>query len=154
MSPEEELRARPSFEQASREYLAMLDEMRQALSTIVPTLEWKTPGATQDKATAGCHKPFGDVKGSTTGYYDTGGGRGGVPDEYWPQALQTVTEIAKRHGFTEVITVVDKPGHHVVDLYDNREATLQFLTEVNTIIGINGACFLKEEARTSPPSGS
>ena len=55
MSPEEELRARPSFEQASREYLAMLDEMRHSLLTtaLIVTLNWIFHGCDRGRARSG-----------------------------------------------------------------------------------------------------
>jgi len=45
LTPLEQLRARPTFEQATAGYVQMLTEMRAALTALVPTLRWDHPSA-------------------------------------------------------------------------------------------------------------
>jgi hypothetical protein len=153
VNPEEQLRARPSFEQATADYLAMLDQMRTAISGIVPTLHWKTARSFQD-GSAFCGEPFTDVPGTSTAAYDAGVGEGGIPDADWPRVEQAVIEIAKKHGFTTVTPLVSKTGDHVLDIHGPWGARLELGSEVNTVLGIFGACFLHENARNGSPTPS
>ena len=143
MTPEEQLRTRPSFAAAQDGYLSMLADMRRTLSDELPALVWRTE-APQREDTALCKEPFTKVAGATSAIYSSGHATGAVPDADWPKALSAVEEIAKNNGFTRVVTVVDRPGKHVVSIYDDYAAEVMFSTEVNTVLGVFGACFLTD----------
>jgi hypothetical protein len=156
MTLEEQLRSRPTFEQAGRDYLAMLDEMRQALSALVPTLKWTPSRSTQD-GTSACSAPFTDVPGSDRANYVAGTGEGNIPDQDWPRAAQALKDIARRHGFTTAVGVVDstaqpdRPAHRVLDIYDeHRDGSVEFGSLYNTTLTVYGACFLHEAAHPGP----
>jgi hypothetical protein len=149
MTPQEQLRTRPTFETAQDGYLRMLTDMRTALSAQVATLAWSDDAPSRED-TALCREPFTKVQGATSAIYTSGDATGAVPDADWPQALSAVAEIAKDHGFTRVVTVVDKPGKHVVSIYDDYAAEVMFGTEVNTGLGVFGACFIAEAATSGP----
>jgi hypothetical protein len=147
-SPEEELRSRPSYEQAGREYLVMLEAMRAEISAAVPSLRWKTEKSYEDETRAGCAEPYAGLNG-TTGFFDTGDATGAVPDADWPAVVEIVTRIGAEHGFTQIVTLVDQPGHHVVNLYDGYESRIRMGTKVGTTLAVFGACFLEESVRAS-----
>ena len=143
MTPQEQLRDRPSFEVAEQQYLAMLGDMRTALSAQVSTLTWLTDAPSRD-GLAGCKKPFDTVTGAQSAIFTSGSARGAIPDAQWPAALSAVTEIASSHGFARVVTVVDEPGNHVVSIYDDAAAEVSFGTQANTVLDVYGACFLTQ----------
>ncbi len=146
MTPEEQLRARPSFAQAERDYLGMLSEMRTALSGTDPSLRWREDAPSRE-GRAGCGAPFDVVADAESANYTSGHAAGAIPDDLWPAALGEVERIASSHGFTRTVTVVDEPGNHVVSIYDEYAAEVTFGTRVNTVLGVIGGCFL-----TDPPS--
>lgn len=154
MSPEQQLRSRPSFEHAGREYIAMLDEMRRGLSEVVPSLTWRTAGAAEDLGKAGCREPFAGIDGSISGYYDTGAALGGISDADWPRAVAVVTEIGKRYGFVTIVNLGNKPGNHVISVSDGRGAKIEFGSIVDTTLAVFGACFLEESVLRSGSSPS
>lgn len=147
MTPEEQLRVRPSFETAAADYITMLDEMRTELSRLVPTLEWDTAGSAQE-GSALCREPFTDIEPALVGGFTSGSATGSIPDQTWPAALKTLTEIAARYGFTDVVVIVDKPGHHVVSFYDEYVAEVQLGTKLDTTLDVYGACFIAEHEET------
>jgi hypothetical protein len=149
ITPQEQLRTRPSFETAQDGYLRMLTDMRTALSAQVATLAWIDDAPSRD-GLAGCKKPFDAVSGAQSAVFTSGSARGAIPDTDWPSALSAVTQIAACHGFTKVVTVVDKPGNHVMSIYDDYAAEVMFGTEVNTVLDVFGACFIAEAAISGP----
>ena len=144
MTPEEQLRARPTFEQAEREYLAMLQEMRTALSAVVPALRWRRDTPRQSDRAA-CRPPFTDVRGADAGTYDSGDAFGAIPDADWLRARQAVTDIAARHGFTTLNELTAKPGNHVIDVIGSWGQTVQLGTAENTTLVVLGPCLLHED---------
>ncbi len=146
MTPEEQLRARPSFEQLEREYLAMLDEMRAALSGVVPALRWRTPRSSVRGGSL-CREPFTTVDGAAIGDYDSGSALGNVPDADWPRAVQVVAGIAARHGLTQLTPLTDRPGDHVVNISGPWGQSLEFGTAVDTTLAVFGPCLLHASAR-------
>lgn len=152
MSPEEELRARPSFEQAGREYVTMLDEMRADLSRVAPGLVWKTPGSAQ-KGSSLCGKPFSDIDGVQSAAYDSGDATGPIPDAAWPAAVDALKAVGQRYGFVTVTPIVDVPGRHEVAVHDGRGASVELGTQKNTTLVVLGACFLTEKAKGTTTPG-
>lgn len=138
-----QLEERRSFDVAKADNLALLSELRTALSGAVPTLAWiKTEPEVDGES--GCSEPeFADVSGASHATFDSGGAMGGISDADWPKAWAAVQEVAAKRGFGDPKILVDKAGQHVVSLYDADGTELSINSEVNTAMSIYGACHLK-----------
>ena len=147
VTPEDQLRSRPTFQQASQDYIALLTEVTKAVTAISPTVTWPAAPPRQDGGSL-CAKPFTDIAGahSATFSFEEANGRRAlvkaIPDADWPRVKTTFVDIAKRHGFTTVTMDVDQPGRHEMTIADQYGATVEFGTIEGTSIGVFGACFL------------
>jgi hypothetical protein len=117
-------------------------------STAAPHLPWDKPRPVRDGRSM-CAQPFTDVPGTDSAAYLGGPAWGNIPDDVWAPVSQTVIGIAARHGFTEVIRLVDKPGHHVMEIYDSYGSHVSLATRLGTSLTLYGGCFLNEPA---PPT--
>ena len=146
MDVEEQLRARPTFEQASQDYVALLTEITAAITAVSPTVKW--PGTPPQPGPSACAAPFTKVTGASQAEFDFLSANGGstgvaaIPDADWPRVRTTFTDIAKKHGFTTVKLDIDKPGRHELTLGDQYGASVQLGTIEGTSLGLSGACFL------------
>lgn len=127
--------------QARADYLALLTEVRAALSAVTPGLRWRTTEPVIDSET-GCKTPFDRVPGATIALADSGGAYGGIPDADWARAWSAVKEVAAKHGFGDEHALLDRPGDHQMSVYDAEGAELSVGTGVNTVATIYGACHL------------
>lgn len=153
MTPEEQLRARPTFEQAGQNYITTLQEMQRTISTLVPGLTWAGPPPGLKSGGSFCEAPYTDVPGARSGDYLAGAGDKPFPDESWPQISTALTDIARRHGFTKVTMKVDQPGRHEVEIADQYGASVTFGSIGSTSVAVFGACFL-DAAHHAQPSSS
>jgi len=157
-TPMQQLRARPSFEQASAGYVTMLLEMRAALTALVPDLHWVS---SVPKVSGGslCDVPFSKIDGAGTVSY-TDHAEGAIPEAQWPQAWQQVITIAAKHGFTAT-QVLDVPTPspttggppsrtHVAYIGDAWDGNFEIQTQIDTVLGIDSPCLLHEAA--DPPA--
>ena len=152
MTPEERLRARPSFEQATAGYVQMLTEMRAALARIVPDLRWEHPAPVVN-GSAGCLPPFSDIPGvATVDYGHDSFGR--IPEDRWPEALQEITTIAAQYHFaapqTLSVPAASRPGAippRIVYFHDPWGGNFSFQTEVNTILSVQSPCLRLADGR-------
>jgi Lipoprotein confined to pathogenic Mycobacterium len=154
MTPEQQLRTRPGFEQATTGYVQMLTQMRTALQAITPTLQWDHPTPVIDDG-ALCGDPFTGIKGAETIFYSSDA-TGRVPEAHWPQALQALTTIAARHHFTSPQALSfsptptsEAPQHHVIFLNDPWGGNISIMVEVNTVIQVYSPCLLHDSANGS-----
>ena len=150
MTPEEQLRARPTFEQATAGYVTMLTEMRAALMPLSPDLRWKNPAPIIDGQGL-CSAPFTKVPGAASIDYSNDA-LGRIPEDRWPDALQEITTIAARYRFgapqTLSVPAASTPGalpRHVVYFHDPWGGNLSFMTEVNTILRVSSPCLRHED---------
>ena len=151
--PLAELKQRPRYERAAAEYLAMLDEMRLALTQITPSLHWSTPKSTTP-GPSGCYPPFDEIEGAASGTFESGTGSGSIPDADWPRAVETLKAIAAKHRFTPVQTVVNTPGRHIVALKDSWGGSLELGTQTDTTLGLISGCFIQEHPVVYRPDPS
>jgi hypothetical protein len=148
MDPLQQLRARPTFEQAEHDYLALLDQIRAAVSAAVPSLIWQSPKAIRF-GQAMCAAPYTDIPGTNNADYDGGYTKGNIPDDVWPTLSRTVIDLAAQHGFTHVIPLVDKPGRHTLVIWDDHDAHLELGTLAAATLTLFGGCFLTAAAHPS-----
>lgn len=155
MFPEQELKSRPTFEEASVTYIGILEEMRAEISRLAPTVRWRRSPATQTDE-SGCSRPFNGVPRATSGTFDTGGAVGGIPEDQWAAARDGLTAIAAQHGFTGVVVLRDVPGEHTVSFLDLLGAEIMVVTTSrHASLGLLGSCFLSTTTRNwSTPSPS
>ena len=143
MDERAELEQRRSYAEARADSLALLVELRSAVSEVVPSLSWLTTEPEVD-GESGCGEPeFRDISDASHATFDSGGAKGAISDADWPRAWAAVQEVAAKKGFGDPNIVVDKPGHHVASIYDDDGAELSVNTKVNTAVSIYGACHLK-----------
>lgn len=143
------LASRPTFEAAETDYLALLDEARQAVVATSPQVTFAGVPTRADETL--CKAPFDTVEGRRSGLYRIDGqGQGAISDDEWPAALAAVTTVARAHGFGEPKAIKDEPGEHQVAFYGRYDEELSFGTKVNTTLGIYGACFLLAASHPSP----
>lgn len=132
------LHQRSSYEEADAAYRKLFEQLTDVLVTshgVRPT-GWKL-----ETGNAGC-SDFPNVGGRTT-YYSMRGETGPITDAQWPAAVENLRAIARPAGFSDIATVVDKPGNHEVAFGNPQDhARIVFGTAVNTILSIEGSCHL------------
>ncbi|GAB3270732.1 LppA family lipoprotein [Kineosporia babensis] len=140
----EELQARPSFEQAEKDYRALLKEVQDAVSELAPNVRWNSDEITQIGLSF-CSRPYADVKGAESAIYTAGNGGVGAPsDEVWPEVKAKVSAIAEQYGFTVGGSLKDEPGNAMLVLRDSTGASLKLGFVENTTLSVYGSCALHE----------
>lgn len=142
MDPRKQLEARRTASVAQADNLALLAEVRAALSEVAPNLRWRTPEPAVE-AGSGCKEPFTQVEGAGTLSLESGGALGAVPEADWDRAWAAVKAVAAKRGYGDERTLLDKPGEHQVSIYDKDGSELSVGTGVNTVASIYGACYLE-----------
>ena len=145
MTPEQKLLARPTFEQASREYLVMLTEMRTAISRIAPNLQWEKDPFQDGESL--CERPYTKIKGATHGIFSSGDAQGAIADADWPAVVTAVSGIAAQYRFTRVQGLVDKPGNHRLVMHDSWGGTVEMGSIIDSSLVVYSPCLLTESAR-------
>ena len=135
------LDSRRSEAEAKRDNLALLTEVREALSQVNPDLRWSTPEPAVDSGSL-CKEPFDAVDGAGTLNLTAGGAFGAIPDADWPRAWAAVKEVAAKRGYGDEHTLKDEPGAHQMSVYDKDGSELSVGTGVNTVATIYGGCYL------------
>lgn len=143
MDARAQLEGRRTYAQARADNLALLGELRTAVSQAAPSLVWLTAAPEVD-GESGCIEPqFDKISDASHATFDSGGARGAISDAEWTKAWAAVQDVAGKKGFKDPNVLTDKPGHHVVSLYDADGAELSINSKVNTTMSIYGACHLK-----------
>ncbi|CAN7180179.1 LppA family lipoprotein [Knoellia sp. LjRoot47] len=137
----QQLDSRRSEAEAQRDNLALLAEVREALTRVNPALEWRTPEPTVESGSL-CKEPFDAVDGAGTLNLTSGGALGAIPDADWPRAWAAVKEVAAKRGYGDEHTLKDEPGGHQMSVYDEDGSELSVGTGVNTTATVFGACYL------------
>lgn len=141
-----DLMKRPDIDQVTAQYEEMYGQIRAALSSAFPALQWRQTG---------------QLTGSACGFKYSGldaddeqrnlpnwMAPGSIPDEQWGQALQIVQDIARKNGFADgPIVVKNQPGDHYVSFYDNYSAALTFGSAVNLGFSLGTGCHLTAVAK-------
>jgi hypothetical protein len=146
-TPEQRLMARPTVEQVSQEYLAVLGEIRAAVSGIVPDLRWEETSPKYTPST--CDPPYAEVEGAISAVFASGHGLGTIPDSSWPKVVTAVTQVAEHHRFTEVDRLVEKPGHYALMIFDRWGGSITVGSDAGeyTSVSLFSACLLLDRAR-------
>ncbi|MFI7589177.1 LppA family lipoprotein [Spongisporangium articulatum] len=141
-SAQAQLQARPSYEAAEADYLAMLNEMRAAFNAVNPDLLWlDKPGVFNEGF---CAPPFSDVDQAASANYDSGDAAGELTPAQWEQAAQGVAAVGARHGFTHVERLKNGPSQFYVVLHGRWDDKVEFGYEANRVVlSVYGACFIR-----------
>lgn len=138
----QQLEARRSAAEAQRDNLALLAEVRTALSEVTPSLRWRTEAPAVESGSL-CKKPFDEVDGSTSQVLTSGGAFGAIPDADWARAWDAVKAVAAERGYGKEHVLLDKAGEHQASLYDEDGSELSVGTGTNTVASIYGGCYLE-----------
>lgn len=74
-----------------------------------------------------------------------------IPDDAWPTALDQVTTLLEGEGFTDVLTMHDEPGHHVVYFRRPDGAGVRLGTQNASSVGLDTACHPLPARSTGAP---
>lgn len=79
--------------------------------------------------------------------------RSGDPilDEAWPAVLEEVTTLLQSEGFTDLLTMHDEPGHHLVYFRRPDGADVRFGSEEASTFAISTACHPLPATSTGAP---
>ncbi|GAA3594090.1 hypothetical protein GCM10022223_06350 [Kineosporia mesophila] len=149
---EKELQSRPSYEQGSKDYLAMLAEMRGVFDELAPDLKW-TQKEPAEVSSGICAPPFQKIEAAESGTFEAGYAQGSTPDAAWPEAKQKLIDIAAQYGFTVVNELRDAPQDRAITISNGQDGTVEFGDYGNTTLAVNGSCLLHENATSGNPSG-
>jgi hypothetical protein len=138
-----ELQARPNIDEITQRYDEMRAVIRERLATGIGIGPWIKD---DENSRAGC----GDYPDVDQRFKESRGlalwaVEAAIPDEKWPDAVRIFAEIAGGYGFGDMITVVDRPGHHQVSLSDSFGAELRLGTKVHITLGASTGCHLRKE---------
>lgn len=139
-----ELEGRARYAEALAADLALLDELRVALSAKAPGLSWRLPKSNLETETSCGETEFEGLGAEASrALLTAGGARGAITDEEWPAAYKAFLEVAGKRGFGDPNVLADQPGKHVVSIYDKEGAEVSLGTEIGTSLSFYGACHLK-----------
>lgn len=146
----EELRARPSVEDAAAELEAFLAEVRGRMESRLGLGGWTkfTEGSR-----SGCGLNLGTAfeRRSVPSWKRTGP----IPDADWPRVLEIVTAVGERYGFGPPRVVLARPGQYDATAFSAIEASFNVAGDVNTAVGARTGCHPTAAAlaeRAGPPS--
>jgi hypothetical protein len=141
------LTQRPDIEEATEQWLALIDEVQQALRTTFGLPEW-VAYKEDPIGRAGCGFDFPDIGGDgETRQIDGGYSEAPIPDENWDEAVTTVAAIAEKYGFTKYERMNDRTGYHDLDYLHPDGSRLLLGTQKNTTLAISSGCHLTAAAK-------
>lgn len=134
---------RPSMETVLAEYEAMRVEIVEGLVAQLGPRSWNVSANSPEFGTAGCKdSDVGEIAFpglvSMRGSWDAGD---------LDQVAQIVQGIGREHGFTDVVTLIDKPGDIKFDGYDRFGGQDSFGSAKNTVLGVMTGCHVWEGER-------
>ncbi|WP_146901651.1 LppA family lipoprotein [Cellulomonas aerilata] len=136
---------RPSIEVVEVEYTAMMERVQDALTTEYGVGPWSQHG--REPVTGFL---CDEVEGGS-GIALNLGSAGPISDQDWPAALKAVQDIVGEHGFTELDTVIDEPGDHLVRLAKSDGGYVDFGTQLATALSLLTGCH-PTESSSAPAS--
>jgi hypothetical protein len=148
MDPLTELRSRPTYEQTSSDYLAVLGQVRDVLARLAPQVTFAA--APSEESRTVCAQPFDRVDGADAGIFTGGLGVGAITDEQWPTVVEAVRGVARPKGYTVETVLADRPGRHVISFQTADGENLELGTGDNTTLALEGGCRLRAATHSSP----
>lgn len=136
--PEATLRARPSFEDAQRQYRAAVQDWATQIASMSPGLTWRV----KEDSWGGCTGDYANTPGVHAYIYVVFGGP--IPDAAWPSALDVVQRGAAQLGASGVNIAVDRPGDHDVIFSGNDGITVEFGTKAAGVLSAKSDCRLRQ----------
>jgi hypothetical protein len=140
----DELMRRPNLTQMETDYQSMLQTIRERLVAEVGIAEFSP--AREPMSETSCGDDLTNVDGALQRYLKAGVSVGNLPDAKWDQAVTIVTEVAKQHGFSDPVVIVDRPSDHEVSFRGTYGGSLLFGTGGATTLTVRSGCHLTEEA--------
>jgi Lipoprotein confined to pathogenic Mycobacterium len=138
---EAQLRAKPPFEDAQRDYEAALSQTADAIAAMVPGMTWHF----EENSWRGCTGELVQTRGVHV--YLLIVMTGTIRDDRWPMALQTLKTTAARFGATEPAVLFDKPGDRDVFIKGSDGVEFQLGTKVDTILTAKSDCRMRQNER-------
>ncbi len=142
------LMQRPDIDQATAQYQQLSSELRQALSSAIPTL---TPWSQfQGAVNAACGSDYPGIGDSgEILHLPIYTAPAGVTDAQWDQALNTVGQVAAKYGFDpKPQRLHDAPGDHDAIFHNvNDDGAITLDTAGQTVLGVSIGCHLTAAAK-------
>lgn len=131
---------RPSMEAVLADYEAMRVEMIEALRSELGERQWNVSANSPTFTTSGCD---GSDVGETA-FLENLSMRGSWDAGDLDRVAQIVQDIGREHGFTEIVTVIDKPGDIKFGAYDLFGGQYSFISAKNTVLSLITGCHVWE----------
>jgi hypothetical protein len=139
MATEQNLRDKPSFEEAQAEYRTALQAMAQRIAELTPGTSWAFSDQTPWLACSG------DYIGTDAKHaYFSANFEQPIPDAVWSQALRIVTDGAAEFGASELSTFKDEPGDHDVAIAGPDGVEFKLGTKKKASLTAQSDCRLSE----------
>lgn len=127
---------RPSSDATVARYDTLQNEVRDAISTVAPTVVWEQR---REGGRSGCAD--GEVgDGGQVVTLQRWGAQGGISDQQWPAVVDAVSAVGAPYEFGRLFAVVDRPGDHQIQLRGPYGATIDLGTTVNLILTVTTGC--------------
>lgn len=136
----DELRAKDSAEDTLTSFEKVLAQTADRITAFVPGLSWRW---NRDSTTISCGGEFEDTDGvqvlTRHVLFD-----GPIPDNAWPQALDTLRESAAALGASDLTVFADRPRDHSIELTGDTGAQMRFATKVAASLSARSDCRLRQ----------
>lgn len=136
---EDQLRSKGPAEDALPRYEAAVQGTADDLNELVPGLTWRW---NREAKYVDCTGDFADTRGIRiiTGNLVSDGP---IPDQTWPEALQTVRNHAAELGASQQHVYADKPGHHDIAFYGGNGIELAVIASGQVVLTATTDCYLQ-----------
>lgn len=139
VAAEQNLRDKPSLEEAQAEYRTAVEAMSQRIADLTPGTTWAFSDQTPWLACSG-----DDVGTDAKHAYFAANFEQPIPDAAWSRALQIVTDGAATFGATELSTFKDEPGNHDVAIAGPDGVEFKLGTKKKASLTAQSDCRLSE----------
>lgn len=132
------LTALPYLEDTERQLTALIEQIGQQATAIVPALAWHWH---REASRGGCNPPYEHSEGQLIlmpNYLSDNP----IPDENWGQVLAIAKDAAGKFGATSVEVFHDTPGFHDVRSYNDTGIDIRIGSQKAALISGSTGCRL------------
>lgn len=136
---EAQLNQWPSLEETEPQIVAAVEQIRDAVTAIVPTLQWRW---NRERSQGTCAGPFAKTNGVSVDLPNMFA-EDPIPDTNWEAARAAAEKVAATVGATTASTGHDEPGNHLVTFTGDNGNKITIGSGKSTIISGNTGCRLR-----------